>query len=365
MINKNTRIVYDNVIFSLQKVGGISNYWAELAKRISKKKLCIFYEWKNYNVYRKKINLKTLEEAGITPKILRYFPFQKTLPAKSIFHSSYLRTTFQEDVVKIITIYDFTYEYFKKGVIRFIHSRQKKLAIENSDGIICISNNTKKDLFKHFPNINKKKVKTIYISSSNEFYRIEKINKNKLNKKFKDLINKKIILYVGDRKSAYKNFVLAIDIVSSLRSFVFVSVGSSKITTKEQKLINKFGVNFYHFSKLSSKELNIIYNISYCLLYPSSYEGFGIPIIEAMKTGCPVVSTNFSSIPEIAGDAAILVKKINKDSFIEAIKLLENKSFKKKLIKRGLTQVNKFNWDKCYLETLKFYEQVYNWKFYK
>ena len=101
------------------------------------------------------------------------------------------------------------------------------------------------------------------------------------------------------------------------------------------------------------------------MLYPSSYEGFGIPIIEAMKTGCPVVSTNFSSIPEIAGDAAILVKKINKDSFIEAIKLLENKSFKKKLIKRGLTQVNKFNWDKCYLETLKFYEQVYNWKFYK
>lgn len=359
------KIAYDNIIFSLQRAGGISVYWSELAKRFKNTENISFFEHANNNIFRNAISIKTDQECKLPIQILRYLPFLKSLPADTIFHSSYYRTTIQSNVIKIVTVYDFTYEYYRTGIPKLVHWFQKKRSIINADGIICISKSTENDLFKFFPKIDSKRVRTIHISAGEDFYKINDVNSQTIrNSTFECLRNKKIILYVGDRRSSYKNFNIAVSVVSKLEDFVLVSVGAGQITKKEQQFILKNGITarFYHFLGIDSSMLNYLFNISYCLLYPSSYEGFGIPILEAMRAGCPVVSTNFSSIPEVAGGAALLVDDISESSFIKEIGKLSDKRFRQQLIERGISRSKSFSWEKCYNETLEFYKDISNWK---
>jgi mannosyltransferase len=360
---KKINIVYDNIIYSLQKAGGISKYWTELIKR--QKKNILFYEFENQNIFRNSLKISTLKESKIPLLILRYLPFLKKIKSNSIFHSSYYRTTFQKDIINITTVHDLTYNYFAKGLPKVIHNYQKYLTIKNSDGIICVSNNTKKELLKFFPSINEEKIKVIYNGVDNSFFPIKNF-KNIIYRDLKFLINKKIILYVGKRSVVYKNFSLVLDIVKSLDNYHLVCIGGENLKKEEKQNIDKKVKNkFYHFAKISTDKLNMIYNMSFCLLHPSSHEGFGIPIIEAMKAGCPVISTNKSAIPEISGNAAILVNRINKKKFIQSIKLLENKNLRDKYVNKGLKQAKKFSWDKCFKETLNFYSEVYKKKYEK
>jgi mannosyltransferase len=100
------------------------------------------------------------------------------------------------------------------------------------------------------------------------------------------------------------------------------------------------------------------------LFYPTLYEGFGFPVVEAMKSGCPVISSNISAIKEIGQNALILVENPKKkDEFINAIKTLLNDSIRQQYIARGLERAKFFSWEKHFLETKKFYNEVYSKKF--
>lgn len=164
------------------------------------------------------------------------------------------------------------------------------------------------------------------------------------------------VLFVGAR-SGYKNFDLAVQAISAMPKLSLSVVGGGDFSEKEKALLNELipGRDKW-LGRLSDAQLNVEYNQAYALIYPSSYEGFGIPVLEATKAGCSVVAVNSSSIPEVAGDAAFLAEKTHIDAFIEGLKYVE--ANKARLRDKGFLQASKFLWDKCYQETLSTYKEL-------
>ncbi|WP_253902614.1 glycosyltransferase family 4 protein, partial [Yersinia pestis] len=333
-------IIYDGIINSLQNMGGVTVYFSELVSRLP---ATDFYwysyadEISGFGVGNVKIKSRLLE---------RYRNFSLdtiNYNSLSVFHSSYYRLP-DFDIPIVTTVHDFTYEKFVNGPAKWVHSWQKNRAVNNSDLIICVSENTAKDL-QMYCSVPSNKIRVIYNGVSDKYHYIKgvKITTNK-------------VIFVGAR-GGYKNFDIAVKAISKTPHLELSVVGGGAFTSKELSLLNHYLPGRYHgLGRLSDEALNEAYNSAYALLYPSSYEGFGIPILEAMSAGCPVISVNVSSIPEVAGDAAILVQKPTIDELVDGLLAVESE--RSKLIGYGMKQAAKFSWDKCYQETLDVYKEL-------
>ncbi|MDM1547827.1 glycosyltransferase family 4 protein [Empedobacter falsenii] len=359
------KIVLDNIIFWLQRSGGGSVYWTELVKRFNDNDEIdvSFYDEKEEcnNIFRKELRLKNiLIEDLLSLRIRRYLNFTKSIKAKSIFHSSYFRVSKSKNAINVTTIHDLTSEKFDRGLSRFVNFQQKKHAIKYSKGIICISENTKKDLFEFYPEAKQKNVKVIYNGISEDFFEInEDFEIHKVDNRFATLQDKKYILFVG-RRNSYKNFPIVVKAAQQvMQDYKLVVIGEPFNEEEEQFVKSYLGSSYLLISKLENVKLNYLYNKAFALLYPSSYEGFGIPIAEAMKTHCPVIAANNSSIPEVAGNGAILYDDINEKHIVEGIYSLENNEFRKDLISKGFQQSTRFDWNTTFKEYLEFYKELY------
>lgn len=349
------KIVFDNIIFSLQSSGGISVVWANLLDRIIRKEQ-INYRVIEYgspsNIFRKNIDIpiQNIEHRNLKfLKLFRYLsPKLVELREKFIFHSSYYRVCFNPYAINITTVHDFTYEYFRHGIARKIHSWQKEKAIRNSDYIVCISKNTKKDLLKFIPDIDPGKVRVIYNGVSDSYYIMDSVP-------YPQYMN--FVLFLGARDD-YKNFKFTVNSLKSTR-FNLLICGKPLSCDEEQFLNVNLGSDRYILlSGISDEELNKVYNSVYCLSYPSSYEGFGIPVIEAQKAGCPVICLNMSSIPEIVGENYPTLNNLSTESFVKLLNLFSDFDSRDKIKKLGSLNAQRFSWDKMFEEYLSLYAEA-------
>lgn len=360
-------IIFDNIIFALQKYGGISVVWYELLKRIllDSDFTPRFIDFPNQHILRHQLDIPI---NNILKNNLSKYPLNiqryinpKITTGKGIFHSSYFRTVNDSNIINITTVHDFTYEYFSNGFTKRIHHQQKGRAIKHSKKIICVSQNTKDDLLKFYPQIKEEKIKVVYNGVSEDYYPLLQIETNPINK-FIPFQSKEYILYVGDRRSNYKNYKMLIEACQIVK-MPLVIVGGGEFSKYEESMLKlKLGANQYiQLNGITNVQLNQLYNHAAFLVYPSLYEGFGIPIIEAQKAGCPVICSNQSSIPEVAGKGAFVINEISASKIAEI--LHQNKSRSEEtasIIKQGFLNAQLFSWDKCYQQTKQVYSEIYS-----
>lgn len=352
-------IVLDNIVFSLQRAGGISVVWQEQIQRLirdTKLFSCEFIEYQGAtnNIFRSDLildNIDTRSSSGLMLK--RYLSPNYKKNQAHIFHSSYYRTSGNKKALNVTTVHDFTYEYFYKGSLaQKVHTWQKNKAIENSDAIICVSENTKSDLIHFLPNINPQKIFVVHNGVSSDF-RIIDISNSTL-----PFASQSYVLYVGAR-GGYKNFGMAVEACAHT-GYNLIMVGGGILTDSERELLNsKLTPNKYKLLLgIENTSLNELYNGAFCLIYPSLYEGFGIPVIEAQKAGCPIIAAKCSSLPEISGENNLLIENISTNLIIDNMQKLSNDAFRKQLIMDGQKNAERFTWDNTYYKTIEIYKSL-------
>ncbi len=299
---------------------------------------------------------------------LKLFPIEFFIGKCHIFHTSDWTQPPTLKAKTITTVHDLTPflnpQWHHQKVIT-AHKNKMRLAAKKCFKFICVSQNTKNDLLKLFPKINPQKIEVIYEAAEEKYGKFIKLSKD-LQQKKKEAIKKqygldKFILAQGTREPR-KNLKRLID------AFVIFKKNNPKCHI-ELAIAGKYGwgedvdgiknpsVKILGF--IPEKDMVALHASALCLVYPSLYEGFGLPLVKSLKVGTPIITSNISSMPEVADKAAIYIDPNSTEDLTKAItKIIKSSTLRNKLTANGITQAKKFDWLKTAQQTLQVYQSL-------
>lgn len=362
-------IFYDHQIFSSQVFGGISRYFYQLISRLNETgdanaRVDVFcsnnyyyhtlpeasrrYFFKNWNF---KGRNRVLEHINRIRSL-------STLKEQSfdLFHPTYNNPYFLDKLGPkpfVITVHDMIHELYPELPNATTEAAHKKEMILNANRIIVPSKHTKNDILK-FYNIDADKICVIYhgspcISAQNISDKTE--------------LPKKYLLFVGQR-SYYKNFTLLLKALGMLKQdfpeLYIVCIGGGNLNNQEKLLANELAISDRLIQvNLSDAMLNSAYKKALAFIFPSEYEGFGIPVLEAFENHCPAILANSSCFPEIAQDSALYFTNGNEnDLACKIIDIIKQPDLREQLISSGKKRAFEFSWEKTVTQTKELYMQI-------
>ncbi|MBI9042010.1 glycosyltransferase family 1 protein [Lutibacter sp.] len=356
------KVLIDNQVYENQKFGGISRYFNELKlgnDTIQEMELFVS-DNSNKNQINKRIQRKLARVIFNQPQIKfgknDFYISQIKNLQYNIFHPTYYDNYFLAHLKKpfVLTVHDMIHEKYAEYFGNSFDSINKRRLCEKAAKIIAISNTTKKDLVDIF-NIPKEKIEVIYHATN-----YDSIAEDKPDIDFQGM---RYLLFTGNR-SFYKNFLTFLIAVSPIlkqyKDLQLICTGPV-FNSVEMRWIKDLGIGdkVKSFFCESDNELVYLYKNAECFVFPSLYEGFGFPILEAFACNCPLVSSNGGSLMEIAGDAAVYFDPKNIKEMRESIHdVITDFSLKKELIEAGKIRLKDFSWDKCRTETNLLYNKV-------
>ena len=339
------RVAIDGIVFSLQPHGGISVYFRQLLTRLARDRIACRLTLEDPTLQPAPATLGVLSEQHRRARLAERYRPARISAGASVFHSSYYRRP-SRHIPCVVTVHDFTYERCRHGLRRWVHSAQKFAAIRAADAIICVSAATRDDMLD--------------LVGTRAWQQLSVI-RNGVDVGFKPVDHlptaKPFVLFVGQR-AGYKNFGLLAEAMTLLPDLELLCVGGGAFRPSElERLPGAVRTRIRHLGHVDDRDLNRLYNQALCLAYPSTYEGFGIPVVEAMRAGCPVVCVACKAVLEIGGDA-LSVSEPDPASMAERITSLRSPAARDTMARAGLDRARLYDWEQTYLETLRVYRTL-------
>ena len=371
------KILFDTQCFDMQKFGGISRYFCEIMKNLSLNYEYILPCIYSKNEYIKQTKLVNLVESSFPWKKFidflknKFFLSEilrnrqeciKALQAQDfdVFHPTYFDPYFLEYIGEkpfVLTIHDMIYELypeFFKDADKII--KNKRILAEKAAKIIAVSHKTKEDIVKFYGSSFADKIEVIYHGSSLKMPDSASENSN-----FKTRFGK-YFLFTGSR-NIYKNFLFMIESCAEflIEKDLKIVCSGSPFSNIEKKLFDSLNISdriIHYFA--SDKELFWLYKDAIAFIFPSYYEGFGIPILEAFEAGTPCLLAKSSCFPEIAGDVALYFDPKDKNEIVSAMFRILDQNLATELTLKGKQRLADFSWKKTALQTSNIYNSLLN-----